>query len=262
MCGGSRRLRTVSFTAGAEQYDQFMGRYSMPLASVFADFARVSGGERVLDVGCGPGALTQELVRRVGAEAVSAVDPSEAFVAAVRERLPGVRVARAAAEHLPFEDGSFDSALAQLVVHFMADPLAGLREMGRVTQPAGAVAACVWDHGGGQGPLSVFWAAVRTLDADAEDESLRAGTRRGHLAELFKAAGFGQVEEGTISVDVSHSSFDEWWRPFTLGVGPAGAYVARQDTEARDRLRALCRERLPPPPFVLTARAWAVRGFA
>src|SRR5690242_14711109 len=140
-----RRLRPVSFSVGAEQYDQFMGRYSGPLAPRFADFAGIGAGQRVLDVGCGPGALTGELVRRLGADAVCAVDPSETFVAAIAERYPDVRTQRAAAEQLPFDAGRFDAALAQLVVHFMADPVRGLGEMMRVTQDGGVVAACVWD---------------------------------------------------------------------------------------------------------------------
>jgi SAM-dependent methyltransferase len=127
--------------------------------------------------------LTAELVRRVGADAVSAVDPSERFVEAARARHPGVQVQRAAAEQLPFADQMFDTALAQLVVHFMADPVVGLREMARVTRTGGVVAACVWDHAGGRGPLSLFWNAARELDPDVEDESQLAGARRGQLAE-------------------------------------------------------------------------------
>ena len=252
----------MSFAVGADAYDRFMGRYSVPLAPQFADFAAVAAGQRALDVGCGPGALTAELVRRLGPAAVSAVDPSEPFVAAVQERHPGVSVRRAAAEQLPFGDQAFDAALAQLVVHFMEDPVVGLREMARVTRKQGVVAACVWDHGGGQGPLSLFWEAARELDPEVEDESQLAGARKGHLSQLFEAAGLHEVEEGALSVNVEHPSFEEWWEPFTLGVGPAGGYAAGLDSKRRDRLRALCRERLPAPPFVLAARAWAARGVA
>jgi len=237
-----------------------MGRYSVPLAPLLADFAAVAAGQRVLDVGCGPGALTAELVTRLGPAAVSAVDPSEPFVAAARERYPGVDVRRAAAEQLPFGDHEFDAALAQLVVHFMAHPVVGIREMGRVTRKQGVVAACVWDHAGGQGPLSLFWEAARELDPDVEDESQLAGAREGHLAQLFQSAGLHDIEEGALSVDVEHPSFEEWWEPFTLGVGPAGGYAAGLDAKRQAKLRERCRAMLSAPPFVLTARAWAARG--
>jgi SAM-dependent methyltransferase len=237
-----------------------MGRYSVGLAAQMADLAGVGAGQRALDVGCGPGALTRELAARLGPEAVAAVDPSSSFVDAARERNPGVDVRLAPAEQLPFGDGAFDAALAQLVVHFMADPVAGLRDMARVTKPGGAVTACVWDHAGGQGPLGVFWRAVHELDPGAQDESGLAGAREGHLAELFAAAGVHDVEETLLAVDVEHPSFDEWWEPFTLGVGPAGAYVTGLADGERDRLRELCRSLLPSPPFTVTAKAWAVRG--
>jgi SAM-dependent methyltransferase len=253
----------VSFAVAAEAYDRFMGRYSAPLAPIFADFAGVAGEQRVLDVGCGPGALTAELVHRLGPAAVTAVDPSEPFVAAARERQPDVRVERAAAEDLPFTDGEFDAALAQLVVHFMEDPVGGLREMGRVTRDEGVVAACVWDHAeGGQGPLSVFWEAASEIDPGREDESTLAGARAGHLTELFGAAGIRDVEESQVAVSIEHPSFEDWWEPFTLGVGPAGVYAAGLDPERRDALRERCRAKLPPAPFVATVRAWSARGRA
>jgi len=252
----------VSFAVGADAYDRFMGRYSVPLAPQLADFAAVAAGQRVLDVGCGPGALTAELVRRLGPAAVAAVDPSEPFVAAARELHPGVSVRRAAAEQLPFGDQAFDAALAQLVVHFMADPVGGLREMARVMRKHGVVAACVWDHAGCQGPLSLFWEAARELDPDVEDESELAGAHEGHLAQLFQAAGLHEVEESALSVDVEHPSFEEWWKPFTLGVGPAGVYAAGLDETRQARLRELCRDMLPAPPFVVSVRAWAARGLA
>ena len=251
----------MSFTVTAEAYDRFMGRYSVPLAPELADFANVVAGWRVLDVGCGPGALTTELVRRLGAENVAAVDPSEPFVVAARDRHPGVEVERAAAEELPFPDDSFDAALAQLVVHFMTNPVAGLREMARVARPGGTVAATVWDHAaGGQGPLRAFWDVVHELDPEVEDESRLAGASEGSLTQLFEAAGLQDVDETSLSVSVGHSTFEDWLEPYTLGVGPAGAYVARLDEPARQRLRERCREQLPDAPFTLTVRAWAARG--
>ncbi len=250
----------MSFDVAAEAYDRFMGRYSLLLSSQLADLAGVRGGQRVLDVGCGPGALTAELVTRLGPAAVAAVDPSEPFVSAARARNPGVNVLRASAEQLPFPDHAFDAALAQLVVHFMSDPVAGLAEMARVTRRDGVVAACVWDHGGGRGPLSLFWQAARELDPEVDDESQLAGTHEGHLAELFEAAGLHEIEETALSASLEHASFEAWWEPFTRGVGPAGSYVAGLDAERQAVLREHCRTLLPAAPFVLTARAWATRG--
>jgi SAM-dependent methyltransferase len=247
---------------GAAEYDRFMGRYSARLAPRFADFAGVAVGSRVLDVGCGPGALTAELVRRIPAAAVAAVDPSQSFVAAVAARHPGVNVTLAPAENLPFADGQFDFALAQLVVHFMTDPARGLREMARVTRTGGVVAACVWDHAGGLGPLNVFWDACRELDANVEGESLLAGAREGHLEQLLQGAGVREIRAGLLSVEVEHPSFEDWWDPFLLGVGPAGRYVAQLDPHSQGRLRELCRRRLPSASFVVSARAWAARGHA
>ena len=252
----------MSFNVAAGAYDRFMGRYSGLLAPLFADFAAVAAGQRVLDVGCGPGALTGELVRRVEPANVSAVDPSEPFVAAMRDRFPAVIVQHAPAENLPFVDDSFDTALAQLVVHFMADPVAGLREMSRVTHSGGVVAACVWDHEGGKGPLGLFWDAVSQLDPVARTESGMAGAREGHLVQLFGEAGLTDVEGDTLSVSMVHQTFDDWWEPYTLGVGPAGKYVADLDEAGHTRLRELCRKKLPPAPFTMTALAWAARGIA
>jgi ubiquinone/menaquinone biosynthesis C-methylase UbiE len=248
------------FEVAADAYDRFMGRYSVQLAPQLADFAHVRPGQRVLDVGCGPGALTAELVARVGPDHVAAADPSTAFVAAVRDRHPGVEVAQAPAEELPFADASFDAALAQLVVHFMAQPVVGLTEMARVTRPRGAVAACVWDFGTKRGPLTTFWQAARELDETAQDESDLPGTRAGHLRELLGQAGLREIEDTILQVHVTYASFDEWWEPFTRGIGPAGTYAAGLDDERRTALRERCRQLLPDPPFTISAVAWAACG--
>jgi SAM-dependent methyltransferase len=252
----------MGFDVAAQAYDAFMGRYSSALSPQLADLAGVREGHRVLDVGCGPGALTAHLVERVGSGAVSAIDPSASFVEALRERLPGVDVHHGSAEDLPFEDDRFDVALAQLVVHFMADPVRGLAEMRRVTRPGGTVAACVWDNAGGRGPSGLFWAAARELDPAAPDESQRAGVREGHLLELLASAGLESVEGATLTVRREHRDFDDWWQPYTMGVGPAGAYVQALDDVHRRALEALCRSRLPDGPFVLESIAWAARGTA
>ena len=249
----------MAFDVAAESYDAFMGRYSSRLSPQMADLAGVERGHHVLDVGCGPGALTSELVARVGPDAVAAVDPSAQFVAAAGERNPGVDVRVAPAEELPFADGEFDAALAQLVVHFMADPLRGLAEMRRVTRGGGVVVACVWDHAGGHTPLAPFWDVARELDPAAEDESHLTGAREGELGELFREVGLRDVKETKLPVLGEHPTFEDWWQPFDLGVGPAGSYYAQRSPEQRAELERLCRERLTPP-ISLETWAWAARG--
>lgn len=251
----------MSFEVAPEAYDGYMGRWSRRLAAPFADFAGITPGMRVLDVGCGTGALTEDLLRRDPGH-VCAVDPSAPFVDSVRTRLPDVDVRLAAAEQLPFDDGSFDAALALLVVHFMADPVAGLAEMARVTRAGGVVAAGVWDFGGGRGPLGIFWEAARAVVPGAPGEAHLPGTRAGHLQGIFRAAGLRDVASTALVVAIEHPTFDDWWEPFTRGAGPAGSFVAGLAPGDRERLVAECRRRLPRGPITVTAAAWTVRGTA
>lgn len=246
----------MTFDVPADAYASFMGRFSDPLAAEFVALIDPQPGGRALDVGCGPGALTQRLVERLGAGAVCALDPSEPFVAAVRARLPGVEVRRGFAESLPYPDAAFDTTLAQLVVHFMTDPVAALREMARVTKPGGVVAASVWDFGNDRAPISAFWRAARELEPAANGEAHLAGARDGNLTELFATAGLRDAAQHVLTIRTSFPSFDEWWRPFTLGVGPAGAYLERLDDPRREELRRRCAALLPDGRFELEACAW------
>jgi len=250
----------MTFEVPAEAYARFMGGYSEKLAVELADAAGIAAGQRAVDVGCGTGALTAVLVERLGAENVVALDPSEPFVEAARARLPEVDIRLAGAEHIPFDDDGFDAALAELVVQFMSDPVAGVREMARVTQPGGIVAACVWDHGSDRGALSPFWKVARTLDPGIDDESGQLGAREGQLARLFEQVGLRDVRQLLLTVHRDYGSFDEWWEPFTWGVGPAGAYVRQLDDDARDRLRDACAASLPSGPFAIDASAWTAIG--
>lgn len=252
----------MSFNVPADAYLRFMGRYSQPLAEQFVDLVDVRLGDRVLDVGCGPGILTAPLVSRCGDAAVAAVDPSPPFVAAARDMFPGIDVREADAEHLPYGDDTFDAALAQLVVHFMADPVVGLSEMGRVTRAGGTVSASVWDNAGTTGPLSVFWQAVHEVDSAAPGEAQLPGSREGHLAELAEEAGLASIRSTSLTVRIPFASFDDWWAPYLLGVGPSGAYVVSLDDDRRNEIAEHCRALLPKPPFEHAATAWVVLAAA
>ncbi len=252
----------MSFDVPADAYLSFMGRWSVPLAGVFLDGADVGAIGQVLDVGCGPGVLTAVLVDRYGAPAVAAIDPSPSFVAATQARFPGMAVRQGVAEALPYADDSFDAALAQLVVHFMSDPVAGFRDMGRVTRPGGVVAACVWDHAGGGSPLSLFWSAAGDIDPAAPNEAELPGTQDGQLATYAREAGLHDVTSSTLTVSQHFESYDEWWAPYLLGVGPLGAYVATLEADHVRALKERCRQLLPEPPFEQAAVAWNVRALA
>ena len=248
----------MGFEVSADAYGRFMGRFSEPLADEFVALVEPTAGQRALDVGCGPGALTGRLVSILGEGSVAAIDPSPSFLEAVRKKHPGITAKDARAEDIPFDDGAFDLALSQLAVHFMTDPVQGMGEMGRVARPGGVVAASVWDLAGGRAPHSPFWDVARSLDPGIVGEGTLPGTSSGHLAEIATAAGL-QVEESTELTTSSHfDSFDEWWGTYTYGVGPPGDYFSRLDEEARRRLRGGCRDVLGPGPFEISAVAWCV----
>jgi ubiquinone/menaquinone biosynthesis C-methylase UbiE len=251
----------VQFTAPAEHYDRFMGRYGPTLAAALADAAGIEPGMRTLDVGCGPGALARELAARVGNANVAAIDPAPQFAEACRERIPGADVRVGAAEELPWADGEFDAALASLVLAFMRDPDQGVREMARVTRPGGTVATCMWDIAtGGMTMLRTFWTAAREVDPGVTGELRRAGTFEGDIAERFERAGLEDVAGGSLTARADYTGFDDFWEPFTFAVGPAGEHLRSLSAEQQERVRESCRAALPDGPFSLDARAWYARG--
>jgi len=254
-----------TFRASADAYDRHVGRYGVPLAAALIAFARVEPGMRALDVGCGPGALTAALAERLGKASVCAADPSEPFAEACRTRLPGVEVVSATAEALPFADHAFDAALSQLVVNFMREAEAGVREMARVTRPGGVVASCVWDYAGEMTLLRAFWDAAREVvpeGAAADEGAVMPWCAEGDLAVLWRAAGLRDVRSGPLVVRAGYADFEDLWAPFTSGVGPAGAFCKALDDDRRVALHDAYRRRLEVDdgPFELTARAWAVAG--
>jgi SAM-dependent methyltransferase len=254
--GGAETFRA------AAAYDRHVGRYAQQLASALIAFAGIEPGMRALDVGCGPGALTAALADMLGAANVSAADPSEPFVEACRQRSPGVNVVVAAAEALPFESTEFEVTLSQLVVNFMQDAQAGVREMARVTLPGGVVASSVWDYAGEMTLLRAFWDAARDVEPErggaADEGVVMRWCREGELAELWRAAGLQDVSSGALTVRASYTDFEDLWSPFPTGVAPSGAFCKSLNDERRAALHDAYRQRLGVGngPFELTARAW------
>ena len=253
---------TRDFAGSGEAYDRFMGRYSQLLAPMFADYCGVEEGQRLLDVGCGPGAFTAVAADRLGPASVVAVDPSPSFVAACRERHPEVDVRIGAAEELPVGDDEFDRAAAQLVIHFVTDAPRSVAEMRRVVRPGGLVGLCVWDGSSGMGLLQAVSQARQAVEPPTGPEQPRPYGSEGELATLLDGAGLVDVEEATLAVTVHYTRFEELWESLLEGVGPAGAYVVSLSEERRGQYRAALFEQVGRPggDFTLSAVARAGRG--
>ena len=255
-----------TFRAATDMYGRFVGRYAPGLAAALIDATGIDPADRVLDVGCGPGGLATELAKVVGSENVAAVDPSQAFVSVCRARLPSADVRVAAAEELPFEDDSFDAALAQLVVNFMTDAERGVGEMKRVVRPGGKVAACTWDYRERMTMLRAFWDAAHESvpeEAARYDEGTTMGySTEEELTGLWREVGLEDVRGGELWVTADYDDFDDLWAPFPSGIGPAGAFCASLEPERQAELRAAYARRLgnPEGPFELSARAWYAVG--
>jgi SAM-dependent methyltransferase len=243
------------FDVSESAYDNFMGRFSVPLGPVFADFAGIAPGQRVLDVGAGTGALTSELIRRGAIPA--AADPSPSFVAALRRRVPELEVQEAPAEALPWPDESFDAALAQLVITFMRDAAAGVAEMRRVVRPGGVVAVCMWDRDGME-MLAAVNRTQRVLDPSRPTPEQLTTYRTPEEIERLMGDG---AELELLEVDAAYTNFDELWEAIADGAGPAGVWAKSLDAEQRQEARAELFRQVDEPegPFTLRGRAWAAR---
>jgi SAM-dependent methyltransferase len=253
--------------AASAAYERFMGRWSRLLAPVYISFAGAGHGDRVLDVGAGTGSLAFALEATAGVKEVVGVDPSEGLIGfAKKAKAWRTRFEVGDAQALKFDDASFDKSMSLLVMNFVPDHDKAIAEMRRVTRPGGGVSACVWDYNEGMQMLRFFWDEAVALDPGAEkkDERHMKLSREGQLGEAWKKAGLTNLQEKPLVIEQSYTSFDDYWEPFLKGAGPAGAYAASLPEDRRRELESRLRERLlggrNDGPFVLKARAWAVRG--
>lgn len=253
--------------ANAIGYEQLMGRWSVRLAPLYADFAGLRDSGRILDVGCGTGSLVKVIAGMTRKSEIVGVDPAPSFVdyAGTQVREPRVTFKVGDAMQLPFPSASFDQTLSLLVMMFVAQPGKAADEMRRVTRPGGTVSACTW-HRDELELSSIFWEEAVRLDAGAEARSQRPkhSNQEGQLSGLWQAAGLKDVKETTITMQMPFASFSDFWDPHLTGVAPQGAYVATLSPERRDALRQGLRRRLlgerADGAFALRAKALAVRG--
>lgn len=245
----------------ADAYERFMGRWSQRLAPLLVEFADVRDGDEVLDVGSGTGSLS--FAAEAAGARVTGVEASQAYIDyAGQHATDRVRFEVGDAVALPYPDGVFDKTLSLLVLNFLPDPAAALREMNRITHPDGLVAAAVWDYGRGMQMLRTFWDEAVALTPNAPDERHMPLTTQGALTALWQAQGLRDVEERPLTIAMDFSSFDDYWQPFLGRQGPAGAHVASLTDSTRQALQDRLRARLGNPrgAFTLQATAWAVRG--
>lgn len=250
-----------------DPYEQYVGRWSRQVAPLFLDWLGVPAGRRWLDVGCGTGALCAAIVDACSASSLDGVDPSEGFLASARRQLAGrARLHCASATALPLGNASVDVVVSGLVLNFIADQAAALAEMARVTGPGGVIGAYVWDYAGKMELMRYFWDAAVSLDPGVTpmDEGVRFQLCRPEaLIKRFAGTGLGQIEVTAIDIQTPFASFDDYWRPFLGGQGPAPAYAMSLDEAARVRLRETLKARIPVLPdgsIPMMARAWAIRA--
>jgi ubiquinone/menaquinone biosynthesis C-methylase UbiE len=254
---------------GGDHYEAYMGRWSRQVAPRFLDWLGAADGRDWLEVGCGTGALSAAILGRCNPASLVAIDASPGFVAAAQAALTDrrVRFQTGDAQALAFESASKDMIASALVLNFVPDRPKALAEMKRVARPGATVGFYVWDYpGGGMELMRAFWAAATALDPRARD--LGEGGRFPFctpegLTALMKSAGFARIECAPITVSTVFRDFDDYWRPFTLGAGPAPGYCTSLDAAARQRLKEKLQESLPrgtDGSIPLKARAWAVKA--
>jgi SAM-dependent methyltransferase len=245
-------------------YERFMGRWSRQLAVAFAAFAGILDGDRVLDVGCGTGALSAAILARNPKASVTGIDPSASFIEGCRANYPASHFVVGGAERLPFGDREFDASLASLVLAFVPVPSDAIAEMMRVTVRGGTVAAAIWDHSEGMTMLRAFWEAAGQVDPSEKPVEAQPSLNRDVIIALWHAAHLKEVRIEPLMVEMPFSSFDDYWLPFLAGQGPAGSYVAAASEETSEAIVRILKARFlgdgPDRPFVIHSRAWAIRG--
>jgi ubiquinone/menaquinone biosynthesis C-methylase UbiE len=250
-----------------DPYEYFMGRWSRLVGQSFVDWLSISPGKKWLDIGCGTGALSEAVLSKQNPSELIAIDQSEGFVKSAQQRLGSSAHCEVGnAMDLSFQDSKFDHVISGLVLNFIPEPEKALREMKRVTAPGGIVAVYIWDYSGKMEFLKYFWDAVVDLDPGASE--LHEGTRfpnsnKGGLRRLFEDAEFANTTVEPLEIETNFKNFDDYWKPFLGGQGPAPTYVLSLNGSDRNMLRDYLHDHLPiheDGSIPMIARAWAAKS--
>jgi SAM-dependent methyltransferase len=241
------RMNNTEYFTDGDAYERVMGRWSRLAGREFLDWLAMPKGRQWLDIGCGSGAFTEEIIARAGPEAVAAIDPSAEQIAFARRRAgaAGATFDIGSAEALAFRDASFDAAVMALVLAFVREPAKAVAEMARVVRPGGTVANYMWDIEGGGSPVAPVYAAIASLGMPEPQRPNPEASRLDVMRDLWQAAGLVDTEARVIRVAVSFADFDDFWGIISQPIGPHGKAIAAMAPEARERLRARLRERVP-----------------
>lgn len=233
--------------ADGEAYERFMGRWSRLVGESFLEWLDAPRGLRWLDVGCGNGAFTEELIARCAPAAVTAIDPSEDQLAYGRTRAGAERADFRVgdAQKLTFDDGSFDIAVMALVISFLPNPEKAIVEMTRVVRHGGWVATYMWDVPGGGVPCDPIYVALESMGMTSVRPPNAGISKREAMQKAWEKAGLSSIETWSIRIPISYSSFDEFWDSNTVPIGPQGKLIDGMSKSAREELRTSVRKRLP-----------------
>lgn len=252
-------------------YHVFLGRWTERLADALLGMLEIPPDGALLDVGCGTGSLAFAMAKRWPGRQVKGVDIAEPYVAFARAHAVSGQPAFDIADvcSLPYGDGAFAAAIAQLVLNFIPDPAAALVEMRRVIRPQGLIAATVWDFRGGLVYQRMFWDTATVLDPNAARVRDRLFSATLALPDgvpkLFAQAGLSAVRLQSVTIRMDYASFEDYWEPLHGGQGPVGVYVAQLEPELRGRIADAVRlaylSGAPDGPRSLTATAWLTTGF-
>jgi trans-aconitate methyltransferase len=251
-----------------DAYERYMGRWSRGIAPAFVRWLDAPRSARWIDIGCGTGVVTSAILAACEPSEVLAIDSSDVFLRSAADNVADPRVSfkQGNAQALAEPDDAFDMAVSGLVLNFLPDKDAAIREMARIVQPGGSVALYVWDYAGHMQVMRGFFDVATALDPKAAeyDVGVKAPICRPKpLAEILARSGLHDVEVRAIDIPAAFDSFDDYWGPFLGGTGSAPKYCMSLDDTARDRLRQEVRRRLPTGPdgeILLAIRAWAAKG--